>query len=123
MIADWFCNECGGFHFCDKHYCRHFYALEAQARFSTMYPMHPAHAMYPRTHTRPVIALPNIWAKPKSGKSYAIAVFGGLVAAIVTALIWFGIQQRGQRTHPGGLIVVALLIGFLSYCVLARGKD
>jgi hypothetical protein len=79
--------------------------------------------MYPRTHTHPVILLPNIWTKLNSGKRYAIAVFGGLVAAIVTALIWFSIQQRGERTHSGGLIVVALLIGFLSYCVLARGKD
>ena len=119
MIDDWFCHNCGGSYFCDKHYCRHFYALEVQARCSTM---HPANAMNPGTHTHPVIALPHIWAKPKSGKCYAMAVFGGLVAAIVTATIWFSIQRPGEPSHPVGLIVVALLIEFLSYCVLARGK-
>jgi hypothetical protein len=112
MIADWFCHDCGGFHFCDKHYCKHFYALEAQDRSS---PMRPG------THAG--MALPHIWAKPKSDKSYVMAVFGGLGAAMVAAIIWFGIQQPGEQTHAGGLIVVALLLGFLTYCALARGKD
>lgn len=77
--------------------------------------------MRPGTHAG--MALPHIWAKPKSDKSYVMAVFGGLGAAMVAAIIWFGIQQPGEQTHAGGLIVVALLLGFLTYCALARGKD
>src|SRR5450755_1781060 len=108
IIADWFCQDCGGFHFCDKHYCRHFYALEAQTRFSTMHSIQPSHSG---------IALPHLWAKPKGDRSYGMAVSGGLGTAIVVAIICFGIQQPQERTHAGALIVAALVVGFLAYCV------
>src|SRR5450755_1840850 len=90
MIADWFCQDCGGVHFCDKHYCRHFYTLEVQARCSTM---HPSHAIHPTDAAHPGIALPHLWEKPKGDKNYGMAVAGGLGTAIVVAIICFGIQQ------------------------------